>query len=155
MYQNYPFSCSKDILQIWIKFCSVKGQEGRGRIFFFLVRSYLKCIFYLWHFARICKKLTKRSFLFFHLYFSKLQLFFFCWAVSGLHARLDKKDGMLLVTDLDSTNGTFINEKKLRPGAVTPVLPGSILIFGIWIIILTTFLVAFCGFSLIPSILGS
>ncbi|XP_078181289.1 SMAD/FHA domain-containing protein [Carex rostrata] len=50
--------------------------------------------------------------------------------VSGLHARLDKKDGMLLVTDLDSTNGTFINEKKLRPGAVTPVLPGSILIFG-------------------------
>ncbi|KAF3327289.1 zeaxanthin epoxidase [Carex littledalei] len=50
--------------------------------------------------------------------------------VSGLHARLDKKDGMLLVTDLDSTNGTFVNEMKLRPGAVTPVPPGSILIFG-------------------------
>ncbi|KAJ4771958.1 hypothetical protein LUZ62_056215 [Rhynchospora pubera] len=50
--------------------------------------------------------------------------------VSGLHARLDKKDGLLLVTDLDSTNGTFINEQRLKPGAVTPVPPGSYITFG-------------------------
>ncbi|KAJ3681002.1 hypothetical protein LUZ60_015491 [Juncus effusus] len=50
--------------------------------------------------------------------------------VSGLHARLEKKNGSLLVTDLDSTNGTYIDEKKLRPGSVTPVQPGSFLTFG-------------------------
>ncbi|KAJ7296108.1 hypothetical protein O6H91_02G088500 [Diphasiastrum complanatum] len=50
--------------------------------------------------------------------------------VSGLHARLEKREGSLFVTDLDSTNGTFIDNKKLRPGAVTPVLPGSYITFG-------------------------
>ncbi|KAK1279206.1 hypothetical protein QJS04_geneDACA003453 [Acorus gramineus] len=50
--------------------------------------------------------------------------------VSGLHARLEKKEGALLVTDLDSTNGTFINDKKLKPGDVTTVSPGSCLTFG-------------------------
>eukprot|EP00262_Sarcandra_glabra_P021457 TRINITY_DN911_c0_g1_i1.p1 TRINITY_DN911_c0_g1~~TRINITY_DN911_c0_g1_i1.p1 ORF type:complete len:224 (-),score=49.00 TRINITY_DN911_c0_g1_i1:172-843(-) len=50
--------------------------------------------------------------------------------VSGLHARLEKKEGTLLVTDLDSTNGTFIDEKKLRPGTVATVTPGSCITFG-------------------------
>ncbi|RRT55129.1 hypothetical protein B296_00019887 [Ensete ventricosum] len=50
--------------------------------------------------------------------------------VSGLHARLEKKGGRLLITDLDSTNGTYIDDKKLRPGAVTTVPPGSCIIFG-------------------------
>ncbi|KAL5994984.1 hypothetical protein ACLOJK_025041 [Asimina triloba] len=50
--------------------------------------------------------------------------------VSGLHARLEKKSGVLLVTDLDSTNGTYINEKRLKPGSATPIPPGSALIFG-------------------------
>ncbi|XP_068660835.1 uncharacterized protein [Aristolochia californica] len=50
--------------------------------------------------------------------------------VSGLHAQLESKNGVLLVTDLDSTNGTYVDEKKLRPGAVTAVSPGSIIIFG-------------------------
>ncbi|CAA6654514.1 unnamed protein product [Spirodela intermedia] len=50
--------------------------------------------------------------------------------VSGIHARLEKKDGLLLVTDLDSTNGTYINEKRLRPGAISPVPPGSRITFG-------------------------
>ncbi|KAK1319285.1 hypothetical protein QJS10_CPB04g00640 [Acorus calamus] len=50
--------------------------------------------------------------------------------VSGLHARLEKKEGALLVTDLDSTNGTFINDKKLKPGDVTTVSPGSCVTFG-------------------------
>uniref|UniRef100_A0A5B7BP84 FHA domain-containing protein n=1 Tax=Davidia involucrata TaxID=16924 RepID=A0A5B7BP84_DAVIN len=50
--------------------------------------------------------------------------------VSGLHARIQKKEGSLLVTDLDSTNGTFIDEKRLRPGAVATVSSGSCITFG-------------------------
>ncbi|KAJ0985338.1 hypothetical protein J5N97_003694 [Dioscorea zingiberensis] len=50
--------------------------------------------------------------------------------VSGVHARLEKKEGALLITDLDSTNGTFINDMKLRPGAATTILPGSFITFG-------------------------
>ncbi|KAK8582178.1 hypothetical protein V6N13_145158 [Hibiscus sabdariffa] len=50
--------------------------------------------------------------------------------VSAVHARIQKKGGNLLVTDLDSTNGTFINDQRLRPGVVYKVPPGSFLIFG-------------------------
>ncbi|TKY50017.1 Zeaxanthin epoxidase [Spatholobus suberectus] len=50
--------------------------------------------------------------------------------VSGVHARIQKKQGNLLVTDLDSTNGTFINDKRLRPGVVATVSPGSCITFG-------------------------
>lgn len=53
----------------------------------------------------------------------------FC-SVSGVHARLEKKKGVLYITDLDSTNGTFINNRRIRPGAVTPVAPGSHITFG-------------------------
>ncbi|KAL9228648.1 hypothetical protein vseg_004203 [Gypsophila vaccaria] len=50
--------------------------------------------------------------------------------VSGIHARVQNKEGNLLVTDLDSTNGTFINEKRVPPGATALVPPGSLLTFG-------------------------
>ncbi|RCV36768.1 hypothetical protein SETIT_8G007800v2 [Setaria italica] len=50
--------------------------------------------------------------------------------VSGTHARLEKKDGRLFVTDLDSTNGTYINERRLNPGFPIPIDPGSLIIFG-------------------------
>ncbi|XP_039131968.1 uncharacterized protein LOC120268748 [Dioscorea cayenensis subsp. rotundata] len=50
--------------------------------------------------------------------------------VSGVHAKLKKKEGTLLITDLDSTNGTYINDMRLRPGAVTTVSPGSLITFG-------------------------
>ncbi|KAI4305809.1 hypothetical protein L6164_029152 [Bauhinia variegata] len=50
--------------------------------------------------------------------------------VSGVHARIQKKDGKLLVTDLDSTNGTFVDDKRLRPGVVATVSSGSSIIFG-------------------------
>lgn len=50
--------------------------------------------------------------------------------VSGLHARIQKKGDSLLVTDLDSTNGTFIDEKRLRPGVVAIASPGSRITFG-------------------------
>lgn len=51
--------------------------------------------------------------------------------VSARHARIKKKEDNLLVTDLDSTNGTFINEKRLRPGVVSTAPPGSLITFGI------------------------
>ncbi|KAL5830690.1 hypothetical protein ACOSQ4_016044 [Xanthoceras sorbifolium] len=50
--------------------------------------------------------------------------------VSGVHARIQKKGGNLLVTDLDSTNGTFVDDKRLRPGVVSPVSSGSCITFG-------------------------
>ncbi|KAG2599293.1 hypothetical protein PVAP13_5KG380142 [Panicum virgatum] len=50
--------------------------------------------------------------------------------VSSTHARLEKKDGRLLVTDLGSTNGTYINERRLNPGFPIPIDPGSLLIFA-------------------------
>lgn len=53
----------------------------------------------------------------------------FC-AVSGLHARIQNKEGNLLITDLDSTNGTYINEKRVPPGATAVAPPGSLLTFG-------------------------
>ncbi|CAN6482909.1 unnamed protein product [Victoria cruziana] len=50
--------------------------------------------------------------------------------VSGVHARLEKKEGNLLVTDLDSTNGTYINDMRLKSGASAILTPGSYITFG-------------------------
>lgn len=50
--------------------------------------------------------------------------------VSGVHARIQKTEESLLVTDLDSTNGTFIDEKRLRPGISAIAPPGSKIVFG-------------------------
>ncbi|MFS7923774.1 putative zeaxanthin epoxidase [Helianthus anomalus] len=50
--------------------------------------------------------------------------------VSGTHARFQKQGGTLLVTDLDSTNGTFIDEKRLTPGVPAIVPPGRYITFG-------------------------
>ncbi|XP_026415706.1 uncharacterized protein LOC113311074 [Papaver somniferum] len=50
--------------------------------------------------------------------------------VSGVHARIKVKEGNLLVIDLDSTNGTFIDKKRLSPGVVAMVSPGNCLTFG-------------------------
>ncbi|KAJ4724604.1 Zeaxanthin epoxidase, chloroplastic [Melia azedarach] len=49
--------------------------------------------------------------------------------VSGIHARIQKKGDSLLVTDLDSTNGTFIDDKRVRPGVVASASPGSCITF--------------------------
>lgn len=53
--------------------------------------------------------------------------------MSGIHARIQKKEGNLLVTDLDSTNGTYIDDKRLKPGVAANVPSGSLLTFGILI----------------------
>ncbi|XP_009606603.1 uncharacterized protein [Nicotiana tomentosiformis] len=50
--------------------------------------------------------------------------------VSAVHALLQSMEEYLVVTDLDSTNGTFIGEKRLRPGVAAAASPGSLLTFG-------------------------
>ncbi|KAL3850218.1 hypothetical protein ACJIZ3_012100 [Penstemon smallii] len=50
--------------------------------------------------------------------------------VSGLHARIQKTEENLLITDLDSTNGTFIDERRLTPGVVAAASPGNLITFG-------------------------
>ncbi|WOH11673.1 hypothetical protein DCAR_0831163 [Daucus carota subsp. sativus] len=50
--------------------------------------------------------------------------------VSGEHARLQMKEGSLVVTDLNSTNGTFIDDKRLSPGVPATIETGRYLTFG-------------------------
>ncbi|PIN03927.1 Zeaxanthin epoxidase [Handroanthus impetiginosus] len=50
--------------------------------------------------------------------------------VSALHARIQKTEESLLITDLDSTNGTFIGEKRLMPGVASAASPGNLVTFG-------------------------
>lgn len=51
--------------------------------------------------------------------------------VSGIHARLEKGQGnIMFVTDLGSTNGTYIDSRKIKPRTVTPVSHGSCITFG-------------------------
>lgn len=51
--------------------------------------------------------------------------------VSGLHAQLERGEGnIIFVTDLGSTNGTYVDSRKIRPRTVTPVTPGSRITFG-------------------------
>ncbi|XP_071685852.1 uncharacterized protein [Rutidosis leptorrhynchoides] len=50
--------------------------------------------------------------------------------VSGTHAKFQKKGGDLVLTDLNSTNGTFIDEKRLAPGVPYVVPPGRYVTFG-------------------------
>ncbi|KAK1378767.1 FHA domain-containing protein [Heracleum sosnowskyi] len=50
--------------------------------------------------------------------------------VSGEHARLEMKEGSLVVTDLNSTNGTFIDDKRLSPGVPATIQSGRYLTFG-------------------------
>ncbi|KAF8118384.1 hypothetical protein N665_0005s0147 [Sinapis alba] len=50
--------------------------------------------------------------------------------VSGVHARIDTQGDNLLVTDMNSTNGTFIEDKRLIPGVAAPAFPGTRITFG-------------------------
>lgn len=63
--------------------------------------------------------------------------------VSARHAQIRKKEGNLLVTDLNSTNGTFVDEKRLRPGVVSIASPGSFITFGIFSLTYSFFLLCF------------
>lgn len=50
--------------------------------------------------------------------------------VSREHARLHVEDGRLYVTDLGSTNGTFLGAKKLKPNEATLIGKGDELLLG-------------------------
>eukprot|EP00249_Psilotum_nudum_P011663 c23307_g2_i2 orf=186-758(+) len=50
--------------------------------------------------------------------------------VSRVHACLEKKDGSLYVTDLGSTNGTYVNGKRIKPQTAVSVPLGSRVTFG-------------------------
>ncbi len=48
--------------------------------------------------------------------------------VSRRHARLIAQSGGYTIEDLGSTNGTFVNEKRIR--SIVPLLPGSLIRLG-------------------------
>ena len=49
-------------------------------------------------------------------------------SVSTSHAKLQRREGIWVVVDLDSTNGTFVDGER-APGEI-PIAPGAILRFG-------------------------
>lgn len=51
-------------------------------------------------------------------------------SVSREHARFSVEDGALRVVDLDSTNGTLLNGRRLKPGLGAKVDDGDELVFG-------------------------
>ncbi len=51
--------------------------------------------------------------------------------VSRRHARIFLEDTQLVVEDLDSTNGTFINDKRLEPYVSRPIHDGDTLRLGL------------------------
>lgn len=50
--------------------------------------------------------------------------------VSGSHALIEVADGILTLTDLGSTNGTFVNGAKLAHNEPTTITPSDEIIFG-------------------------
>lgn len=47
--------------------------------------------------------------------------------VSGTHCRIEAKDGRVSITDLNSTNGTYVNKKRMPTGQVQYVSSGSVI----------------------------
>ena len=51
-------------------------------------------------------------------------------SVSRRHARLTRRDGRLRVEDLNSTNGTRVNGRRLEPFAPRVLAPGDAVALG-------------------------
>ena len=49
-------------------------------------------------------------------------------SVSTAHAKLQRREGVWVVVDLDSTNGTFVDGEKVKGEA--PIAPGAVVRFG-------------------------
>ena len=49
-------------------------------------------------------------------------------SVSTVHAKLQRREGMWVIVDLDSTNGTFVDGERIS--GESPILPGALLRFG-------------------------
>lgn len=47
--------------------------------------------------------------------------------VSGTHCRVEVKGGRVIITDLNSTNGTYLNKKRLPTGQVQSIPSGSVI----------------------------
>jgi len=50
--------------------------------------------------------------------------------VSRIHAVIKRKDNQVSVMDLDSSNGTYINNERLKPNVETPIDHSDILSLG-------------------------
>ena len=50
--------------------------------------------------------------------------------ISRFHARIFVKEGGMEVFDLGSTNGTFLNESRLKPDQPSALQPGNEICFG-------------------------
>ena len=53
-----------------------------------------------------------------------------CESVSGVHCRVDVMGGRLNVTDLNSTNGTYLDNQRLSPNQPMHALDGSTIYLG-------------------------
>ena len=51
-------------------------------------------------------------------------------SVSGRHALLERRAGRWTITDLGSTNGTFVGETRLQPNVPTPIAAGQMVRLG-------------------------
>ena len=49
-------------------------------------------------------------------------------SVSTTHAKLQRREGVWVVVDLDSTNGTFVDDERIKGEA--PIAPGTSIRFG-------------------------
>ena len=50
--------------------------------------------------------------------------------MSAQHARLSYENGRYMITDCQSTNGTFVNNRRLQPSKTCPITQGDRLRFG-------------------------
>ena len=50
--------------------------------------------------------------------------------ISAQHARLSYENGRYMITDCQSTNGTFVNNRRLQPSKTCPITQGDRLRFG-------------------------
>ena len=51
-------------------------------------------------------------------------------SVSTSHAKLQRREGVWVVVDLESTNGTFVDGEAVRKGGEAPLVPGAMVRFG-------------------------
>ncbi len=52
------------------------------------------------------------------------------YSVSDPHCELRHEPGRLVISDLDSLNGTFVNDKKLPPRSRVPIADGALVTLG-------------------------
>ena len=53
-----------------------------------------------------------------------------CENVSSKHCKITVTGGKVIVTDLNSTNGTYLDNQRLTPNQGMPVLNGSTICLG-------------------------